>query len=29
MFLMLKPVGNLIEKPLRLYERIDDENVRR
>ena len=25
MFLMLKPVGNLIEKPLRLYERIDDE----
>ena len=22
---MLKPVSNLIEKPLRLYERIDDE----
>jgi polyhydroxyalkanoate synthase subunit PhaC len=25
MFLMLKPVSNFIEKPLRLYERIDDE----
>jgi polyhydroxyalkanoate synthase subunit PhaC len=25
MFLMLKPVGNLIEKPLRLYERVADE----
>jgi polyhydroxyalkanoate synthase len=25
MFLMLKPVGNLIEKPLRLYERLDDQ----
>ena len=25
MFLMLKPVSNFVEKPLRLYEQIDDE----
>ena len=25
MFLMLKPVGNFIEKPLSLYERLDDD----